>query len=206
MSDAEVRRKDLREERRQAILEAALRLFAERGYHETKMDDVAEKAGLSKGAIYLYYQNKEDLFFSLLSQKMDQAVPAVEKALKQSRSLTELVRNVVATLLELREKNKDFYRIFYSEQPRFDLGSRRGVEILIEKFDDLITRLGRAFELFMPEADGQGGARDLAICLLGMLNAHTIDWMVTHDPRPLVARTDLIARVFLRGVLPNGNG
>jgi len=54
---------------REDILEAATACFAERGYHLTKVDDIAERAGLSKGAVYWHFANKRDLFLALLDQE-----------------------------------------------------------------------------------------------------------------------------------------
>lgn len=53
---------EYREEAKSRILEAANKVFAERGYHEATMDDIAKRLGVSKGAIYLYFSSKEDLF------------------------------------------------------------------------------------------------------------------------------------------------
>ena len=48
------------------ILEAALHVFVKKGYAETRMDDIVESSGLSKGAIYHHYSSKKDLFLSLI--------------------------------------------------------------------------------------------------------------------------------------------
>lgn len=61
-STAEPRWRRLPEERPGQILEAALAVFAERGLAAARLEDIAKKAGLSKGTIYLYFDNKEDLF------------------------------------------------------------------------------------------------------------------------------------------------
>ena len=53
---------EYKEEAKNRILEAANRVFAEKGYHEATMDDIAKRLGVSKGAIYLYFSGKEDLF------------------------------------------------------------------------------------------------------------------------------------------------
>ncbi len=61
-------RPDVSEERREQILDAAVRVFAERGLHETRMDDIAEQSGLSKGALYLYYKSKDAIIAALMHQ------------------------------------------------------------------------------------------------------------------------------------------
>ncbi len=57
---------EYKEEARSRILDAANRVFAEKGYHEATMDDIAKRLGVSKGAIYLYFSSKEDLFEAMV--------------------------------------------------------------------------------------------------------------------------------------------
>ena len=57
---------EYKEEARSRILDAAYKLFAEKGYHEATMDDIAKRLGVSKGAIYLYFPSKEDLFEAMV--------------------------------------------------------------------------------------------------------------------------------------------
>jgi len=57
---------EYKEEARSRILDAAYKLFAEKGYHEATMDDIAKRLGVSKGAIYLYFSSKEDLFEAMV--------------------------------------------------------------------------------------------------------------------------------------------
>ena len=57
----------IRRERRAQILEAARQVFAERGFHATKMSDIAQSIGVSQGTLYHYFRSKDDLFLALLS-------------------------------------------------------------------------------------------------------------------------------------------
>ena len=56
---------------REALLEAAAEVFAERGYSEATIDQIAAKAGYSKGAVYWHFEGKDDLFFTLLEERVD---------------------------------------------------------------------------------------------------------------------------------------
>src|SRR2546427_11992467 len=56
---------------REALLEAALEVFAERGYRDSSVDEIAERAGYSKGAVYWHFSSKDDLFFALLEERID---------------------------------------------------------------------------------------------------------------------------------------
>src|SRR6266576_5052290 len=62
-----------RRDAREALLEAALQVFAERGYRDSSVDDIAERAGYSKGALYWHFSSKDDLFFALLEERIIQS-------------------------------------------------------------------------------------------------------------------------------------
>lgn len=66
MSENPTRREQQRQERRQQILEAALAVFSERGFHAANVSDVASAAGVSQGTIYWYFDSKEELFTAAL--------------------------------------------------------------------------------------------------------------------------------------------
>jgi AcrR family transcriptional regulator len=75
---------EYKEEARGRILEAANRVFAEKGYHEATMDDIAKRLGVSKGALYLYFASKEDLF-----EAMCKTAPEAFKEILYSSFTTE---------------------------------------------------------------------------------------------------------------------
>ncbi len=75
---------EYKEEAKSRILEAANKVFAEKGYHEATMDDIAKRLGVSKGAIYLYFPSKEDLF-----EAMCKTAPQAFKEILYSSFSTE---------------------------------------------------------------------------------------------------------------------
>jgi AcrR family transcriptional regulator len=87
------RRKDARPTE---ILEAALAVFAERGFAATRMDDIAERAGVTKGTIYLYFESKEAVFRSLVQQSIGAAIGQfTDAARRYDGSTSELLRNIL---------------------------------------------------------------------------------------------------------------
>ena len=74
------RRKDARP---QELLAAALDLFVERGFAATRLDDVAAQAGVSKGTLYLYFANKEELFKAVVRENMLPALGEGEEAIEK---------------------------------------------------------------------------------------------------------------------------
>src|SRR6516165_4560015 len=108
-------------QRRQAILDAALDEFAARGFAATRLDDIAARAGVAKGTIYLYFRDKESLFQELVRTLLS---PVVGTLL--DRPLADLpVRAVAETVADLfvREifgtRRKDVIRLIIAEGPRF---------------------------------------------------------------------------------------
>ena len=83
-------------ERPQEILDAALALFVEKGFAATRLDDVAERAGLSKAAIYLYFDDKPALFKGVIQQAVGRNLGMVEAMLAAHRgSVAELIPRIL---------------------------------------------------------------------------------------------------------------
>jgi AcrR family transcriptional regulator len=85
------------------ILDAAVAVFAEKGFAAARMDDIARKAGVTKGTIYLYFQGKEDVFKSLVRESISPTIAANTAIAKQfegpSRDLVRLVLTAVSSFL-----------------------------------------------------------------------------------------------------------
>ena len=75
-------RNKLKENRKEQILKAALKLFVVNGYSDTRMDDIAIGSGLSKGAIYHHYASKNDLFIALIDYWEETFLPAFMEVIK----------------------------------------------------------------------------------------------------------------------------
>jgi AcrR family transcriptional regulator len=110
-----------REKRRAAILDAALEEFAARGFAATRLDDVARRARIAKGTIYLYFRDKESLFQELVRTMLSPLVGTIEAAPLREvpiRAVAEMIVDVF-----IREiygtRRKDVIRLIISEGPRF---------------------------------------------------------------------------------------
>lgn len=109
------------EERRAAILDAALEEFTARGFEGARLDDVAKRAGVAKGTIYLYFADKETLFQELVRSMVSPVIGTLEQLrtvdiparMLIEALLTTFVREVYAT------RRKDIVRLILSEGPRF---------------------------------------------------------------------------------------
>ena len=97
------RRKDARPAE---IVSAALALFAERGFAETKLEDVAKAAGIAKGTVYLYFATKEDLFRAVVRQELLPNLERIEgAAATHTGSCGDLLRVLASVFIEVMESN-----------------------------------------------------------------------------------------------------
>jgi len=98
MTDTPSKRDQLREERRKQILDAALTVFSQKGYHATNVSDVAAQAGVSQGTIYWYFESKEALFTAALLWFFEgfgaEAFAAVENYQTAPEKLRALARSM----------------------------------------------------------------------------------------------------------------
>jgi AcrR family transcriptional regulator len=142
------------EGRRQAILEAALAVFVADGFAAAKLDDVAARAGVAKGTIYLHFKDKQDLF----EQMVREAVSPVIARLEALAKLPDLPADMVLTgLFEvfrtevLGTTRKDLLRLVMTEGPRFPAIAQfyhgevvsRGLKLMTE----VLRRAGERGEL-----------------------------------------------------------
>jgi AcrR family transcriptional regulator len=135
------RRKDARP---QELLAAALDLFVERGFASTRLDDVARRAGVSKGTLYLYFANKEDLFKAVVRENMLPALGEAEDAIAchQGHS-AELFRNIMLGWWQRIGETKlsGICKLITSESGNFPELARFYHEEVISRGDAMIIRL-----------------------------------------------------------------
>ena len=81
-----------RADKHELILDAAIRVFAEKGFHAARISDVAEAAGVADGTIYLYFKNKDDLLLSIFEEKMDLLTAGLHDALAGATDPLDKVR------------------------------------------------------------------------------------------------------------------
>lgn len=144
-SSQEPRWRRLPEERPQQIIDAALAVFGERGLAAARLEDIAKRAGLSKGTIYLYFPNKEELFREVIRQTIVAQIERAERELatatQQSASdtLTQFVRGYWGYLRS--PKFAALFRLIHAELSNFpDLARFYGREV-IERIWRLVTSI-----------------------------------------------------------------
>lgn len=139
--------------RREAILAAALDEFAERGFESARLDDVAKRAGIAKGTIYLYFRDKETLFQELLREMLMPIVGGIEavgRADLPMKQVAEHMRDVfVREVFETRRK--DVIRLMIAEGRRFP-------KIAEFYYREVLSRIFEALRAILKRAAARGEA------------------------------------------------
>ncbi|NQV50837.1 MAG: TetR/AcrR family transcriptional regulator [Candidatus Marinimicrobia bacterium] len=194
-----------KEQYRLEILQSAAKVFARQGFHLTTMEAVAEECGWSKGTLYLYFKSKEDLFFSILIEKMDQYSASLHNDLKTSQGIEEKISAFIEAQFRFFTENKHFFQLVITEQGKVMHGSDSGLrEKLINQQQAHIDQVSRVMEQGLPE-NTPFNAIILAGSIIGAINLHLVTWLMAGEAIDLDDIKRQIKTLFIHGILYNEN-
>jgi len=101
--------------KRETIIEAAVKIFAQKGFYNAKVNDVAKAAGVADGTIYLYFKNKDDLLICLFEEKMDHILSHFRTNLKNIDDPIEKLRTFIHVYFKLIEEDQQLAEVFQVE-------------------------------------------------------------------------------------------
>lgn len=101
---------------REKIIRSAIELFAGKGFHETKVDEIAERSGVAKGTIYLYFSSKEDLLVNSIDYIVEKAIQNYE--IDESKSFRENLANIIRKNANFMFENLNFYKMMFMSMYR----------------------------------------------------------------------------------------
>mgnify|MGYP001192101539 FL=1 len=102
---------NLQDIRKDQIMNAAQVVVASKGYDQARMDDIVEKAQLSKGAIYWYYKSKKDIYLSLIDYWFNEYSAGVLKSLEDKDSSSEQLKSLFEYFVDQFDQNPDTFKI-----------------------------------------------------------------------------------------------
>jgi AcrR family transcriptional regulator len=197
------RAREQRKQRRDRILRAAQRIFAERGYHAASIADVIDAAGTSRGTFYLYFDSKRAIFDELLDDlfgKLKRCVRPVDLSPGAPSPLDQLRANVTCAMKVVAE-NLDLTRMLY----RAGQGIDAELDRKLAAFNAAVTELiGRALRRGMEIGIVRPLDDDLvAHCVYGSVKEIVFHSLETNrfEEKPLPSIVDEILRYNLNGLL-----
>jgi AcrR family transcriptional regulator len=118
-----------RDERRAQLLAAATDVFVNHGYHATVMDDIAERAGVSKPVLYQHFPGKLELYLALLERYTEELVRRVREAIEEPHDNRQRVRNAVGAYFDFVDGDDAAFRLVFES----DLRNQPPVQALVER-------------------------------------------------------------------------
>lgn len=189
---------------RQEMLAAALDLFAEKGYHNVSMHEIAEKAEFAIGTLYTVFQNKEDLYKALVLEECDRFEEALVAAIKTPGDEIERLRNYVRTKGKMFRDNLPFVRLFLAESKGASFNLKAGLdEALRKRYYALLERLAAVFESGIKDGLIRRVAAPyhLAAALDSVVDAFLLLWLESPEQYPYPEDPDAILDIFFKGLV-----
>ncbi|MBW1703133.1 MAG: TetR/AcrR family transcriptional regulator, partial [Deltaproteobacteria bacterium] len=147
MEDKKLSRKEREYRRhRQEILEAALELFSEKGFHNVSMNEIAQKAEFAVGTMYKFFENKENLYKALVLEQADKFHSALTRAIEEPVNEIEKIRNYVKAKGEVFTANVQTIRLYFAETRGASFNVRAGLDFEIrERYGQFLETLASVF-------------------------------------------------------------
>jgi AcrR family transcriptional regulator len=180
--------------RRQQLLEVALAVFGERGFHPASMNDVAEAAGVTKPVLYQHFRSKRDLYREVLTDVGGQLLDAITKATTAARSPHEQVELGFIAYFRFVADNEAAFRVLFGGGTRRDEEFAAQVAKVEGAIAEAIATLIDVEGLTEPER------RQLAHGLVGLAEGTSRMWMAEGAEQPPEELARLVADLAWRGL------
>jgi AcrR family transcriptional regulator len=132
---------------RQEILDAALSLFSEKGFHSVTMHEIASASEFAVGTLYKFFSNKDDLYKALILEKADEFHFALIEAIESGQDEMNSIRAYIETYIDLFMENEKYVRLYFAETKGASFNIRAGLdEEIKEKHEQVIKKLSNVFD------------------------------------------------------------
>jgi len=167
-------------DRRSNIMMAGLEIFSEKGFHATAMDDIAERAGISKPILYQHFASKQDLYLGVMDERVDVLVAQVSNAIDSTTGNQARLEAAIACYFRLVDDADRGYRLIFES----DFTTNHDVRARVE---DVVAQVSRVVgtEVMRQTGMSMGEANILAGGLCGMAQAAAWRWLRLGRPIPM---------------------
>lgn len=187
-------------DKREAILRAAIKTFAEKGFFNSKVADIAKEAGVADGTVYLYFKNKDDILHSVFDRAMEEFIEEGKKELAALDDPQEKLARIAELHLERLGGDRDMAIVFQVEL--------RGSTKFMQEFSAAgFSEYLHIIQQIVSEGQKKGVFRkDLKpiICakiLYGALDEMVTNWILSKNSYPLAPMAQEVLKMFFGGVL-----
>jgi AcrR family transcriptional regulator len=188
---------ELLQAKREAIFQATRKLLARHDFHDLKIDDIARRAGIAKGSLYLYFKDKDSLYAGLVQSLFDKLFPQISQILKSNADPGESLRRILEVQVAFFEEHIDVFVHFFREGP----GSSARENSLKNCFREYVGGLTETIQ----KGIARGRFREVdpvkaALILIGMIRSAIVERIHGFTDEPLGADIDKIWDIYMNGI------
>ena len=186
-------------DKRDAILRAAIDVFAERGYFNAQVADVARAAGVAAGTVYLYFRSKDDLLVSIFEKTMREAIQEGRASVEPLKDPIERLAAIARVHLDRMGRDRSLAVVFQVELRQSTKFMERFSSTLLREYLGVIRAIivdGQKTGVFRKEINPTLAAK----LFFGGLDEMATNWVLSRRKYSLVSEADAIVDVFVGGV------
>lgn len=186
-------------EKYNAIIDAAVRVIAEYGYHQSQVSKIAREANVADGTIYLYFENKDDVLISLFNEKMGAFVSDVEKALSQVTSSQEQLRELIRLHFDYLASDHQLAIVTQIELRQSNPAVRKQIGLILKRYLHVIDKVieaGIEEKVFRDNLD----VRTVRRMVFGTIDETVTSWIMQDCKYSLMDQVEPILCLFLNGI------
>jgi len=186
-------------DKRKLILKVAAKIISEKGYSQTTIDEITKKSGIGKGTFYIYFKDKNALFFSIVEEDINNLLDEIKKTVEKIDDFFEKLKKIIRMYLAYHERNYFLFKILIQEKPflkRSDFA--KFWEDFFSKWDfiegDILNQIrkNRIKKIEPP---------DIIYSLLGILHGNIHRWILSERKYSLIKKTNIIYQTLVSGIM-----
>lgn len=191
---------EARQDRRRSILDSAVEVFAEKGFHRSRVSDIARRAGVADGTIYLYFKSKDDVLITIFEERMEELLRDARRVVDETADQLEKLTAFARFHMGQVERNRSLASVFQVELRLSNKFMKEYHPQHLREYLDIIGEIVR---------DGQTKGVIRKDCnpivvrraFFGALDEIAMQWTLTPHPRyRLVSTAEDISEIFIRGL------
>jgi TetR/AcrR family fatty acid metabolism transcriptional regulator len=181
------------------ILEAAVKIFARQGFHQSTVAQIAKEAGVADGTIYLYFKNKDDIMVHFFGFKAKQVFDRFHAEVARGADSVEKLRNLVRVHLSEFQRDPDMAVVYHVETHQISRLAEDQIRAMGKMYHDIISDI-------VEEGQQEGLLRrDLYLSLVKRLILGAVDetigaWLHSGRSYDLISMADPLADLFIKGI------
>ncbi|MFZ7126564.1 MAG: TetR/AcrR family transcriptional regulator [Desulfobacterales bacterium] len=199
ISDQKSTQNKVKNDKYHRILESAVKVFAEKGYHESTISQIAREAGVADGTIYLYFKSKDDILVHFFNFKTRQVFDGFREEVARADTTIDKLRNLIRRHLEEFQRDRFMAVLYQAETHRTHRLAEEQIREMSKMYHDLVSEI--------IEIGQQEGAirKDLYVGLVKRMIIGSVDevintWLHSGGQYDLASMAEPLVDIFIRGI------